>query len=331
MNVKKVIIILIFLTIFFTEGFTQVTSTYNFLRLDVDAKSSAMAGTYVAAINDVNTIFYNPAGLATLKSNQASVGFFKYLMDINSGNASISKKYKDIGYFGVGIRFINYGSFDKYDEFDNNLGTFSATDIALSLGYANKYNPYDFVTDDSLTKDISLNYGINLKFIYSHIDEYNSSALSLDAGLIYHIPKYMVSVGASILNAGFQLDPYYNTKENLPIDLRIGVSKQLEDIPLTVNLSFSNLLEKQDKFFKRFRNVSIGGDFQIYDYVHLRLGYNNQQRQDLKTGSTIGLAGFSAGFGFVYEDKYILDYSYNSMGKIGSTHRINVAVRMLDF
>ncbi len=123
------------------------------------ARASALGGSFTSTTNDVNSIFYNPAALSTLNNSQASVGFFKYLLDINSGYASYTQKYKDLGYFGVGVRYMNFGSFDKYDEQTNNLGTFSPNDIAISLGYANSYND-------------KLNYGANIKFIYSSIDEF---------------------------------------------------------------------------------------------------------------------------------------------------------------
>jgi hypothetical protein len=98
----------------------------------------------------------------------------------------------------------------------------------------------------------------------------------------------------------------------------------LEHLPLTFYFSISNLLDKKDKFLDRFKDVRLGGEFILSDNISLRLGYNNQQRQDLKTGSATGIAGFSAGLGIRIEEKYLIDYAYNSLGKIGSTHRINV-------
>ena len=315
---RKKSFVLFFIIVLFTTSsdlFPQSSSTYNFLKLNVDARSSALAGSFIAAENDVNTIFYNPAGLSTLVNPQASVGFFKYLLDINSGNASYSQKYKDLGYFGVGVRYVNYGSFEKFDEAYTNIGTFSANDFALSIGYANKYID-------------NLNYGVNLKLIYSSIDEYNSLAIAGDVGLMYQIPEFMASFGISLLNVGVQLDPYIDTKEDLPLDLKIGFSKKLEHLPLTVSAALSDLTADKDEFLDRFKNVTVGGEFELSENVNLRIGYNNQQRQDLKTGSTIGIGGFSAGLGVKLEDMYMLDYSFNSLGKIGSTHRINVGFNL---
>lgn len=308
---KKLSFLFLFLIIQVSFLKSQSLTTYNFLKLDVDARSSSMAGSFVSMENDANLIFYNPAGLSTLTEKKASVGFFKYLMDINSGNVAYAQKYKDYGYFGIGIRYINYGTFEKYDEDLNEAGTFGANDIAISLGYANKY------------KD-RFNFGGNIKYIYSKYDEYGSSGIAIDVGALVQIPEYMMNIGASILNAGAQIDSYADTKEKLPLDIRFGITKKLEYLPLTFNIGFCRLGDDYDKFFTRFKNVIVGGEFNINEYVDLRIGYNNQLRQDLKTGTSIGLAGFSAGLGIKYEGKYFLDYSFNSLGKIGTTHRVNI-------
>ncbi|MCI0473184.1 MAG: UPF0164 family protein, partial [Ignavibacteria bacterium] len=98
----KVIKIITAVYILFLISFNakaQQQYTYNFLTLNTDARSSSLAGSVVSMEDDVNFIFYNPASLATVKNMQASVGFFKYLMDINSGSAAYTQYFEDIGYF----------------------------------------------------------------------------------------------------------------------------------------------------------------------------------------------------------------------------------------
>ncbi len=153
---------------------------------------------------------------------------------------------------------------------------------------------------------------------------FNSTAIAVDLGLLYRIPSTMWDFGISLLNAGTQISEYSSTKENLPLDLRLGISKKLEHLPLTVHFDLIDLASDKDKFFDRFKNLSVGGEFDFSDNVRFRVGYNNAQRQDLKTGSSLGVAGFSAGLGFKFLEKYNLDYGFNSLGQIGSTHRIDV-------
>ncbi|MDQ3022176.1 MAG: type IX secretion system protein PorQ [Bacteroidota bacterium] len=311
-NIKSFTAILVLSIIVISKtSFSQDLTTYNFLKLDLGARPSALGGSFNSNTNDVISIFYNPAALSTLTSTQAKIGFFKYLLDINSGNIAYGQRLKDAGYIGGGIRYMNYGTFDKFDEQSTNLGTFNANDLAISLGYSNIYKN-------------NFHYGVNLKVIYSNIDEYSSTAIAADIGVLYTIPSSQWNFGLSLLNAGTQLSEYNSTKEDLPIDLRIGVSKKLEHLPLRAHFEFDNLTQSVDQFFDRFKNISVGGEFDFSDYVQFRIGYNNNQRQDLKTGSSLGIAGFSAGLGFKFLDYYSIDYAFNSMGKVGSTQRIDV-------
>jgi hypothetical protein len=287
-------------------------TTYSFLRLDNGARSAAMAGSFVSITDDPSVIFYNPAGLGTLTSSQASFGFLKHLLDINSGYAAYGQPFRDWGWFGVGISYINYGSFTQTDEVGNNLGTFHANEFALLGGYSN------------LVYDV-IHYGINLKFIYSSIADSRSAALAVDLGGMYVIEEQQIAIGASLLNVGRQINAYLNTREDLPLDLKVGVSKRLEHLPLLINLDFHRLNESAENFFTRFRSFTVGGEFTASNALKLRFGYNNQQRRDLKFGTSAGLAGFSFGGGILV-DRYKIDYAFSSLGNVGALHRFTVGL-----
>jgi hypothetical protein len=285
-------------------------TVYNFLRNDVSARAAALAGSFVTVMNDPNGIFYNPAEIGTLEGPAGSVGFFKHLLDINSGYASYGQEIEGIGHWGVGVLYTNYGSFTETDENDNTLGTFRASDIAASLAYSN-------VLDENLY------YGAAIKFIHSSIADARSIALAADIGILYHIPDSRVNVGASIRNLGSQLSAYVVTKEDLPLDVTVGASVIPRGLPLLLNVSFHKLNESADTFAERFKSFTVGGEFTLSKAVQLRFGYNNEQRKDLKIEATSGLAGFSAGLGIHVSD-YRVDYALSSLGKIGALHRISV-------
>ena len=290
---------------------SQVSSTYNFLKLDVGARASALGGSFSTSTDDSYSMFYNPAAISTITKTQGQVGFHKYLLDINGGTAAYNQKLGKSGYLGAGIRYMNYGSFEGFDENSISLGTFSANDLALSVGYSNTYVD-------------NFHYGVSLKFIYSNIGEFSSTAVAADLGVQYIIPASMWNIGLSLLNVGTQMSKYGSVSEDLPIDLRAGVSKRLEHLPLRVYFEFDNLVSGEEDFFGNLKNISIGGEFEISKNVDLRVGYNNGQRQDLKTGSSLGIAGFSAGIGLKLIENYSLDYSFNSLGNVGSNHRIDI-------
>jgi hypothetical protein len=292
----------------------DTNTTYAFLRLDNGARSAAMAGSFVSITDDPSVIFYNPAGLGTLTSGRASFGFLKHLLDINSGYAAYGQQFRDWGWFGIGISYINYGSFEETDVVGNRLGTFHANEFALLGGYSNLL--YDVI-----------HYGVNVKLIYSSIADSRSAALAVDIGGMYIFEGQQITIGASLLNVGRQINAYIDTREDLPLDLKIGISKRLEHLPLLINLDFHRLNESAEDFLARFRAFSVGGEFTASDALRLRFGYNNQQRQDLKIGTSAGLAGFSLGAG-VFLGRYQIDYAFSSLGKVGSLNRFSVGLNL---
>ena len=289
-------------------------NTFEFLRVDMSARAAALGGTFVSNSDDPNVIFYNPAGLNLLNDNPISFSFVKHLMDINLASLSYSTQYEDWGRFGGAVKYINYGSFTEADEFGNRGGEFGVGEVAFIVGYANSL-------------DQNFNYGANLKFIYSKIADRSATGLGLDLGLNYIVPEQELSVGFSIMNVGTQLSSYYETKEELPLDIAIGVSKKLQHLPLRLSLDFHKLNQDRDDFIQRFKAFSVGAEFTLSKVLRLRFGYDNEKRSDLKIGSSAGIAGFNAGLGVLISN-YTFDYGFSSMGLIGALHRVTVTTNL---
>jgi hypothetical protein len=306
----KVIMVLVSIAILHNGALAGSNTVYNFLRNDVSSRAAALAGSFVSITNDPNSLFYNPAGLSTLERPMGSIGFFKHLLDINTGYISYSQPYEDFGFFGVGVLYTDYGSFNEIDELGTMNGTFSAGDFALTVGYANQVEE-------------NVHLGANVKYIFSSIAGYKSSGIAADIGLLVAIPDSRASVGVSIRNMGGQLSTYMSTRENLPLDVVVGGSIIPRGLPLLLNVNFHKLNEDAKEFGDRFRAFSVGGEFTLSTVLQLRVGYNNEQRRELKIGTTAGLAGFTGGLGITVSE-YNVDYALSSLGKIGELHRISI-------
>lgn len=289
---------------------SQENAVFDFLRIPMNARAAALGNTFLTMRNDAALLFSNPGALSSLEGPAASVGFVKHLMDINAGYAVYGQKFEDLGWLSAGVTYVNYGSFDETDKFGNTLGTFGASDLALSVGYGNRLD--------------NLHYGAAVKLIHSYIDDYSSSGLAFDAGVSYHIPEEQIVLAAGLFNAGTQISTFGDESESLPFDVRIGAGKKLEHLPLTIMLNFHKLNEDADGFFDRFANFSLGGEFDLSDALRARVGYNNEQRDELKIGNSAKLAGFSGGFGLNIAS-YVVDYAYNSFGEIGAMHRFSIS------
>jgi len=296
---------------FFAVANSSAQNTYEFLRMDLSPRAAALGGSFTANQDDPDVIFYNPAGMKQLNGIPVSFSFTKHLMDINFASFSISKEIENIGRFGAAFRYANYGTFTKADEYANKTGEYSVNEVALIVGYSDVFDRNFF-------------YGANVKFIHSAISEYSSSAIGFDLGLQYLFPEENLSIGLSALNLGTQLSSYIDTKEDLPLDITLGVSYKLRHLPLRGFLDFHRLNEKSDGFAERFKYFTAGVEFNLSKVLTLRLGYENQKRKELKIDDFSGLAGFNIGVG-VNIKSYLFNYAYSSLGQIGAIHRLGIS------
>lgn len=287
--------------------------TYQFLQNDVSARASAMAGSFVSMTGDPAAIFYNPAGIGTSFTSVAAFGYTSHILDIKAGFAAYTQEMKDIGVIGVGVNYINYGTFDQTDVLANKLGTFGASDMAVSLSLANPFED-------------NLYYGVTGKYIHSSIADANSSALAADLGIILLIPgDDPISLGAAVSNIGTQIDAYGSTAESLPLNISIGGTIKPQHLPLQLSVNFHKLNEDQNSFLDKFSSFTLGGEFTLSKALRFRFGYNNERRKELKIGTSAGITGFSFGGGLILKSLR-LDYSYNSYGEIGNITRITLGL-----
>lgn len=289
------------------------TAGFGFLNVDFNSRSSAMAGAFMAMRGDVSVIMHNPAGMAYSNNKQFGFDYVNYLLDINGGQAVYTHRIEGHGQISGVISYFNYGKFEETTEFASKTGNeFGANDIAIAVSYA-----------DALEEMFS--YGVTVKYVHSKIDMYSASAIAMDLGLLYEAPfEENLFFGLSLLNLGKPLDAFISTREDLPLSLRLGMSKKLAHLPLELNIALIDLNVSEDSFWDRMKKFSIGGEFTLSEIFRLRLGYNNEVHDGLDTGTGAGLSGVSVGMGIHY-DKYRFDYGFSSFGDLGTTHRIGIS------
>jgi len=289
--------------------------TYLFLQHDVSARAAAMAGSVVSMAAGPAGVFTNPASIGLDSIPLAEFGYTSHLLDIKAGFAAYSQPVGEFGVLGIGVQYIDYGTFDHTDDLANKLGTFSAGDLAASVSLSQAFEE-------------NLYYGVTGKFIYSSIADVHSAAAAADLGLIYLIPgNDPITLGVTVANLGTQLAYYGSIREPLPLDIRIGGTIKPQHLPLQLNLNFHKLNEERTNFLDRFTVFTVGGEFTLSKALRFRFGYNNERRKELKVGTSAGMTGFSFGGGLVLKTMR-LDYSYNSFGVIGNISRITVEMDM---
>ncbi|QXD14491.1 type IX secretion system protein PorQ [Rhodocaloribacter litoris] len=295
---------------------------FSFLRLEPSARAAALGGSYAAVYgDDANALFYNPALLNEQMHGMLSLSYLNHLADLNAGFAAYSRHYEGLGTFGLGLRFLSWGRLDRADEHGERQGTFGASDVALTLGAARTYGE-------------RLRYGAGIHAVYSSIAAYNASALAVDLGVLYLLAEQNLTLSASVNNLGVTLSSLGTlTRDELPLDLRLGFTKRLRHLPLLITVMGYNLHDLGDgpenasAVSNVLRYLAFGGEFQFSEAFNLRFGYNHRRHEDLKLKSRLDLAGFGIGVGLKIT-RVRVDYAFNSWSSLGGLHQFTVRTRL---
>lgn len=318
-------------------------STYSFLGLTNSARVAALGGEAVSLMDDdINLVFHNPALLTPGMHNNLNLNYVNYFAGVNFGYVSYGYHREGIGDFAAGMHYVDYGTFDRTNELGENMGTFRAAEYALNLVYSRAII------------DTFLRAGINMKPIYSSFENYSSLGLAFDAGLVYHNPNTLTTIGLVAKNMGLQLTSYTGIREKLPFEIQFGITQGLAHAPFRFSIIYQNLerwnltydLDDSDGIntignevetggFDVFgdrlmRHLVLGVEFLLGENFHVDLGYNYKRRQEMKVVTYPGMVGFSWGFGFRIS-KFHIAYGRSSYHLAGGTNHFSLTTNLSEF
>lgn len=288
-------------------------TAYNFLRLPVSAHVAAVGGDNITLTDDDATlIFHNPALINGVSDKTINLNFMTYMQGAKTASAAFVKGAGDRATWGVTAQYMDYGTMKQTTSNNEDLGTFSARDIAVGGTFAY-----------ALTN--SLSGGITAKFISSHIAGYNSMAVGVDLGLNYYDEERYWSLSAVTRNLGGQVKAYDDEFERIPLDLQVGISKRLTAAPLRFHVTLSRLTEWDQGIGRHF---AIGADLLLGQSIYLAAGYNFRRASEMKIsdsdGSSAHGAGLSLGAGLQLE-RFKLHIGYGKYHVSASSILINIS------
>ena len=343
---KTLSLSLIFLLLIFSAAsHAQIggKSTYKFLSLPSSPRIVSMGGDFLSIKDaDINLALSNPSLIVPELNNQLTLNFVDYFSDINYGFISYGRSFEKLGSFVGSVQYIDYGRFTYANDAGETAGNFKAGETALIIGWGRQL-------------DSTFSIGANFKTIFSAFESYNSFGLAVDVAGTYQNEH---GFAASLLarDIGTQIITYDNgSREPLPFDLQIGMSKKLKHIPFRYSILLTNLHKwdltyddptklktdpftgekiKEDKFMdfldKTFRHVIVGVEFIPTRNFSVRLGYDYRQRQELKVDSKLSTVGLSWGFGFRIS-KFQFNYARKAYHLAGSPNFISISTNLSDF
>lgn len=318
-------------------------NVYSFLRLTNAARVAALGGFNVSNPDeDINLVFHNPALLSVAMDQHMNLNYINYYAGVNYGYTSYAFDNEKLGMFAGGIHYVDYGTFERADEYGNFNGTFRASEYALNLIHARS------IIDSVLT------VGVNLKPVFSVYERYTSLGLVADVGLFYKLKRTNTSMGLVLKNMGLQITSFSGTRESVPFEIQAGITQALAHAPFRFNIQLQHLerwdltyeVEEDDNFIfggqeevtnrfdifadKLMRHAVFGVEFLLGESFHLDLGYNYKRRQEMKMNDLPGMVGFSWGFGFRI-NRFHVAYGRSTYHLAGGTNHFSITTDLSTF
>lgn len=347
LNQKLVIVLLLsFCSVIFAQKPYRVgTTTANFLEIGFGPAGSSMGDAFTSIASDVSAIYWNPAGLANVKSGEVMFSYQPWVANINTTFGAAAFNVGNLGTVGIGVIAVDYGNMDVTTmSMQGGTGeTFSASDIAVSIGFARKLATW-------------FSFGANAKFISSSIWHSSASAIAMDLGVLINTGFFSstenmedgLNIGMSVSNYGTRMqfdgldllqsiDPtpnqsgdyediegqYRLNEYELPLIFRLGVSLTV------INSGMHKLILAVDALHpnNNSESVNMGANYSILfaglGSISISGGYKALFMNESQYGLTLG-AGFQSFL--LYNKGWKIDYSYRDHETFGGTHSYGVSL-----
>ena len=334
--------LLFFITIIPLFSTAQVggKGTYQFMNLVSSARQSSIGSKVISVKdNDVNFAIFNPALINKSMDGKVAFNYVDYFTDVNYGSVAYGHNFDSLGTFVASIVYVNYGEFIRSTNGEDE-GSFSANEMALNIGYS-----YEI---DSLWS-----IGANAKIINSVLDSWNSYGMAADLGVAYKVPNKNIMLALVMKNMGMQFKTYSgHERENLPFEIQLGMTQELEHLPLQWSLTLDNLQQLDVSFEnpsaktidgdgneqeenitvlnKTMRHVIVGAELFPRRSFSVRLGYNFRRAAEMKLQEIKSFGGFSFGFGMKIK-KFRISYGRSVYHPAGGTNHFSITTDLTSF
>lgn len=316
------------------------------MSIGVDAAALGMSNAVVASTSDVNSGYWNPAGLTQLEDHQVSLMHASYFANIAQYDyAAYASPIDDRSAWGISL--IRFGVddilnttelIDSQGNIDyNRISLFSAADYAFTFSYARKLPIEGF------------QYGVNSKVIRRIIGKFASSwGFGFDIGLQFEKNDWQFGLMLRDITTTYNVWNINETEykkisnaipgknQELPESTEItapkaqlGISKKFiirDDYSIlaaaNMNMQFA---KTHDLVSSNFVSIdpALGCEFGYTDLVFVRAGVGNFQKiQQLNNTEKVGFQP-NIGLGFKYKGIQI-DYALTDLGNQSAALYSNV-------
>ncbi len=300
-------------------GDSRTGSTgFQFLKINPDARSTGMAESNSATVDDLSSMLFNPAGLSQIDTSSIHIagGMTQYMAGSSLKHCLIGKK---INYgTSVGVQVIQFGS-----------GEMPVTTEFMPSGTGQTFRFNDLCVGVSLAKILTDNFsfGVSLKYLNERTAGIINQNMVADFGFQYNVGKGHTRFAVAISNFGAGSKPDGNFSQLTLLGQSAQSSFEAVAVPAIFRLSIS-----KDILFGKEHALTVNGQLNhpTDNNETLAFGAEYSWRKTLyaRTGYTFGMdeKGFPcAGLGYTLPKRwggFQVNYSFITKPLAGPIHRL---------
>ncbi len=251
----------------------------SFLRFGASARSLALGNAVVGVADDAASAYWNPAGLAQLRTLELTGMGATMYDDTRYSYLALGLPTESWGTFALNGTFTSSGEFERA-TWDADLDeTFSEKENIISLGWAGSRGRFA--------------YGLALKSVSQDIGGAKGSGSGVDLGLWFR-PHRSLSIGAAVQNAIAPTITLVDQEEELARSGRLGLGLRF----------FNNrLLMTSDVVKTKWMDTSFRAGLEAWPVKSLALrgGYDSE-REHMSAGLGVRLNNWQFDYAFVSTD-----------------------------
>jgi hypothetical protein len=315
------------------------STSMQFLKVMPTARATALGEAYSVWASGADAVFWNPAGVAIMEGQQATLTYIRWIFDTQQGAFSYAISLDDLGSIGAQLQFIDFGSIDEAVWESPHKDQIDYPGLT-----GNTFRPYAYLIGLSYSSRITDKFSTGISVKHAHESLYEgagvtainrrgdnsdtvmvntwANGLLFDLGFLYDTGYRSVRIGASMQNFGPNVR-YALESNPVPLSLRVGIAanligtEALLDTDDDVRLSAAFELFQPNDYAQQ---AHAGMELVFGETIALRVGSKFGYDAD---GFTMGLGVRRpmAGVGFTF------DYSFASLRyQLGSVHRLSMGV-----
>ena len=337
-----ILILLLSQSIAFAGGRARAgTSGGAQLLIPVGIRGIAIGGSNVANIDGIESMFWNPAGLA-VNNNKTSAVFSRmsYIADMDLTYGAIMANIGGVGTLGFSIKNVDVGDIAVTTE-NNPDGTGEIE------------SPSFFILGVSFARNLSdrVSVGLNTKVINESFANVGATGFAVDIGVQYSglggvegltLGVVMKNFGTPMTYSGSGLLTRATADDFTRPSSLFGIQTQTDELPSTLQIGTAYTLKSgennslnlsavfvNDNFNSDFGRI--GAEYVMNDMISLRGGFqSNVSEIDVESGdANIDLFGLTLGAGLEVESGGLdltLGYAFRDVDVFDANHVFSLQV-----